>query len=420
MYLRQNKKMLLISALPFVCILLATRVYSLENGLARTPPMGWMTWQRFRCITDCGTFPNDCISENLVKRTVDALVRDGFKDAGYEYVIIDDCWPEMKRSGEGLLIPDKIRFPNGMKALGDYIHSNGLKFGIYQDYGTKTCAGYPGIIGYEELDANLFASWGVDYVKLDGCYADPKTMDEGYVAFGQLLNKTGRPMVYSCSWPVYQEGNGIDPNFTLIAKHCNLWRNWDDIDDSWSSLASIANYFAENESRIQQFAGPGHWNDPDMLIIGNFGLSLEQSKVQMALWAVLAAPLIMSNDLDAIRPEYREILLNREIININQDSLGIQGVRRKVINNIEIWARPILPKNNDFYSFAVAYVSHRTDGAPFKIQFNLTEIGLTNSHGYVELDVFEDVISSTIKYPDTLLSVIVNPTGCVLHKFIAF
>ncbi|XP_037033872.1 alpha-N-acetylgalactosaminidase-like [Bradysia coprophila] len=402
-----------------VCVLVTSQVYALENGLARTPPMGWMTWQRFRCTTDCNIFPNDCISENLIKRTVDALVRDGYRDAGYEYVIIDDCWPEMERSSEGLLVPDKNRFPSGMKALSDYIHARGLKFGIYQDYGTKTCAGYPGIIGYQELDAILFASWGVDYVKLDGCYSEPESMDEGYVSFGQLLNKTGRPMVYSCSWPVYQEEKGIEPNFTLISEHCNLWRNWDDINDSWSSLASIADYFAKNQERIQRFAGPGHWNDPDMLLIGNFGLSLEQSKVQMSLWAILAAPLLMSNDLDTIRPEFKDILLNREILSINQDPLGIQGTRVKVIDNIEIWTRPILPRTDSSHSFAVAYVSLRTDGAPHRIQLNLVDIGLTNLGGYVEMDVFEDTVSPTVKYPETLSSVIVNPTSCVLHKFVA-
>lgn len=184
-----------------------------------------------------------------------------------------------------------------------------------------------------ELDAATFGKWDVDYVKLDGCYADIKDMDKGYPEFGRLLNATGRPMIYSCSWPVYQEYLGLtvrrikidyelmattliiqlqfQPNYEALKTHCNLWRNWGDIQDSYESLRKITEYFAANQSRIQPHAGPGHWNDPDMLIIGNFGLTIEQSKTQMAIWAILAAPLIMSNDLKNVRPEFEEILLNK-------------------------------------------------------------------------------------------------------------
>lgn len=162
-----------------------------------------------------------------------------------------------------------------------------------------------------ELDATTFAEWDVDYVKLDGCYANYLDMDEGYPEFGRLLNKTGRPMVYSCSWPVYQEDNGMMPNYNALKKHCNLWRNWGDIQDSYESMRDISEYFAVNQSRIQEHAGPGHWNDADMLLIGNYGLSLDQSRTQMAIWAIIASPLLMSNDLANVRPEFKEILLNR-------------------------------------------------------------------------------------------------------------
>uniref|UniRef100_T1GXA4 Alpha-galactosidase n=1 Tax=Megaselia scalaris TaxID=36166 RepID=T1GXA4_MEGSC len=176
-----------------------------------------------------------------------------------------------------------------------------------------------------KLDAQTFAEWEVDYVKLDGCYADPKTMDKGYPEFGKYLNQTGRPMVYSCSWPVYQEEEGTIPNYELMTEHCNLWRNWDDIQDSYTSLIGIMDYFAKNQERIQPHSGPGHWNDPDMLLLGNYGLSYEQSKTQMAIWAILAAPLLMSTDLRAVSPEIKAVLQNKDIIAVNQDALGIQG-----------------------------------------------------------------------------------------------
>lgn len=167
-----------------------------------------------------------------------------------------------------------------------------------------------------EIDAQTFADWDVDYVKLDGCYADINTMDQGYPDFGRFLNATGRPMIYSCSWPVYQEEGGLMPNYEALKTHCNLWRNWDDIDDSWTSVTGITDYFAKNQKRIQPHGGPGHWNDPDMLIIGNYGLSYDQSKAQMAIWAILAAPLLMSHDLSCIRNEFKEILQNR-FVNFN-------------------------------------------------------------------------------------------------------
>lgn len=161
------------------------------------------------------------------------MVSRGYLSVGYEYIIVDDCWLSKSRDPiTGKLLPDPERFPSGIKLLADYVHSKGLKFGIYEDYGTLTCGGYPGSIDHLELDAQTFAEWGVDYVKLDGCYADIKQMDTGYPQMGEFLNKTNRPMVYSCSWPAYQEGT-IQPNYEKIAKYCNLWRNYDDIQDSF-------------------------------------------------------------------------------------------------------------------------------------------------------------------------------------------
>ncbi|CAH0713186.1 unnamed protein product, partial [Brenthis ino] len=240
-------------------------------------------------------------SENLIERTADIMLREGYLDAGYNYVGIDDCWLEKDRDENGRLVPDRERFPNGMKAVADYLHERGFKFALYQDYGSKTCGGYPGVLGHEENDVKTFADWGVDYIKLDACNVDVTKYDFGYPYFDRLMNETGRPMVYSCSWPAYQE----KPDYSSIAKHCNLWRNYGDIEDSWSSLIQIMTWFAEHQDEYVQYAGPGNWNDPDMLIIGNYGLSLDQAKVQMAVWSILPAPLLMSVDLAKIRQEYK-------------------------------------------------------------------------------------------------------------------
>uniref|UniRef100_A0A034VJ62 Alpha-galactosidase n=1 Tax=Bactrocera dorsalis TaxID=27457 RepID=A0A034VJ62_BACDO len=392
---------------------------ALENGLARTPPMGWMHWERFRCITDCQKYPNECISENLFKRTTDLLVSEGYAAAGYEYVIIDDCWLEKNRdNATNKLVEDRYRFPSGLNHLADYIHEAGLKFGLYQDYGTHTCAGYPGVINHMELDAQTFAEWDVDYVKLDGCYADTTTMDAGYPEFGRLLNQTGRPMVYSCSWPVYQEYEGKIPDYEALKQHCNLWRNYDDIDDSFESVAKIMDYFSKNQDRIQPHGGPGHWNDPDMLILGNFGLSYDQSKLQMAVWAILAAPLIMSNDLATVRPEIKAILQNREIIAVNQDPLGIQGRRVLIQKNVEVWTRPITPRNSaGEYSYAVAFVNRRTDGAPYPISFNLKEMGLDSLRGYDVVNLFEKSQKLGVIKQTHIFNTRIIPNGVNFFKF---
>lgn len=402
----------------FVCICM--RIASgLNNGLALTPPMGWLAWERYRCNIDCKNYPTECISEWLFRNVTDDLVADGYAAAGYQYVIIDDCWLAETRDEDGNLQPDPDRFPSGIKALADYVHSKGLKFGIYEDYGNLTCAGYPGILGHLKQDAEKFAEWEVDYVKLDGCNSDPHDMDVGYPEFGKYLNQTGRPMVYSCSWPVYQEETGIRPNFTSIAEHCNLWRNYDDIQDSWASLTDIIDYFARRQDTITQYAGHGHWNDPDMLLVGNFGLSYEQSKVQMAVWAILAAPLLISTDLKAIRPEYREILLNREIIAVNQDQLGIQGRQIMQKSKIDVWARPVLPIQQDYYSYALAFVSYRTDGTPHRFNITLKQLGLYHPGGYLMKNLYlpEAGLNTRVMYPDSELKVDVNPTGVVFLRF---
>ncbi|XP_063866968.1 alpha-N-acetylgalactosaminidase-like isoform X4 [Scylla paramamosain] len=390
-------------------------VEGLENGLARTPPMGWLAWQRFRCNTDCVNDPHNCISESLFMQMADLLVHDGYRDLGYNVISLDDCWMARSRDAQGRLQPDPYRFPSGIKALSDYMHKRGLKFGIYEDYGNYTCAGYPGILGHLQTDALTFADWGVDYVKLDGCYSHPSDMDRGYPLFGYYLNQTLRPMVYSCSWPVYQTYAGMTPNYTAIINTCNLWRNFDDIQDSWESVQRIIDYYGDNQDEIVANAGPGHWNDPDMLIIGNFGLSYEQSKSQMAMWAIFAAPLLMSVDLRTIRPEYKAILQNRAVIAVNQDPLGLQGKRIYKDKGIEIWARPIMPLSGIHYSYAIAFLNRRTDGTPSEISVTLRELGLANPEGYSITDLFDGVHYGIVQ-PDKRFKVDVNPSGVVLVR----
>jgi len=389
--------------------------FALDNGLALTPPMGWLSWERFRCNTDCANDPDNCISERLYKQMADIMANEGYKDVGYESVGVDDCWLEKQRDAQGKLQPDHLRFPHGIKHLADYIHARGLKFGIYEDYGNLTCAGYPGIIDHMEQDANTFAEWEVDYVKLDGCYADPATMDEGYPKMGKFLNSTGRPMVYSCSWPDYQRATGMKPNYKLISEHCNLWRNFDDIDDSWTSVLSIIDYYGNNQDDLIPFAGPGHWNDPDMLIIGNFGLSYEQSKAQMAMWAILASPLLISADLRAIAPEYKAILQNRKVIWVNQDPLGRQGRRIYQKSSVEIWRREVTPLLQNYTSYAVAFLNRRTDGMPYTLTFSFQKIGLTYSAGYHVTDLFSNKDYGTF-FPSSNFTVRINPTGVVILR----
>ncbi|CAG9863499.1 unnamed protein product [Phyllotreta striolata] len=386
----------------------------LDNGLARTPPMGWMHWQRFRCLVDCDIYPDECISEKLFRAMADHMVSDGYLAAGYEYVMIDDCWADKERDAKGRLQPDPDRFPSGIKNLSDYIHGKGLKFGMYADYGLRTCAGYPGSLLYLERDADTFAEWEVDYLKFDGCYSDWQFIDKGYIQMGKYLNATGRPIVYSCSWPAYQEPNGMQSNYTSLAETCNLWRNWDDIDDGWNNVTEILDWFSSNQDRLAPFSAPGHWNDPDMLIIGNYGLSLEQSKAQMAIWSIMAAPLIMSVDLRTIRPEFRDILLNRDVIAVNQDPLGVMGKLILKRKNIDIWTKPLSDTADGRSRVAIGLMSHRVDGYPYRIGFTLGELNITSPRGFNLKDLFDENLKHPVYSDSEKIYVRVKPTGGTL------
>ena len=324
-----------------------------DNGLAKTPPMGWNSWNKFR----------NQVSDQLVRELADAMARNGMKDAGYLYVNIDDTW-EAGRDAQGNIQTNE-RFPS-MKALAEYIHNRGLKFGIYSSPGPKTCAGYEGSYQHEEQDAKTYAAWGVDYLKYDWCSAsqvyDYHSMPAVYAKMGLALENSGRPIVFSlCQYgvvKVQQWGANAGGN---------LWRTTGDIRDTWQSMSGIG---FDQQAALESAAGPGHWNDPDMLEIGNGGMTDAEYRTHMSLWSILAAPLLAGNDLRSVPPNILEILTNKEVIAIDQDPLGKQGRRVARTGDLEVWARPL---SNG--SWAVG-LFNRGD-ASAKVGFHATDLGLT-------------------------------------------
>eukprot|EP00475_Leptophrys_vorax_P022425 TRINITY_DN3056_c0_g1_i1.p1 TRINITY_DN3056_c0_g1~~TRINITY_DN3056_c0_g1_i1.p1 ORF type:complete len:414 (-),score=99.47 TRINITY_DN3056_c0_g1_i1:25-1140(-) len=367
--------------------------------------MGFMTWEKFRCNTDCANFPDTCISENLVLTQAKHLAQDGYLDAGYEFVIIDDCWPAKQRdSSTQRLVPDPDRFPNGMKHVADMLHSLGLKFGIYEDWGTLTCGGYPGSMNHEQLDADTFASWGVDYVKLDGCYSEISQQVAGYIKFGEALNATARPMVYSCSYPAYWKFTDVD--FKLAGQHCNLWRYYDDIQDSWSSVKSIIQYASTStvSEATVSWTLPGAWFDLDQLIIGD-SLNLEESKSQMAVWAVLASPMLISADLTMISTEAKQILLNKEVIAVNQDPLGKAGYPVLTVNQTVM----VFKRELAHGQFAVVLFNVGEQAVERSV-VTLAQLGIQGSFDAVEL--FSGARSTGV----TNLGGSVTQHGCLMFR----
>ncbi|KAF7242961.1 Alpha-N-acetylgalactosaminidase [Varanus komodoensis] len=393
-----------------IVLSLALHASSLDNGLLKTPPMGWVPWERFRCNTDCKADPENCISERLIKVMADRLASDGWKELGYVYVNLDDCWAAEKRDVQGRLQAHAERFPSGIKALADYVHSKGLKFGIYSNLGNATCAGYPGTtLDSIETDAKTFAEWGVDMLKLDGCFSNSSVKALGYPKMSAALNRTGRAIAFSCSWPAYEGGLPPKVNYTVLGKTCNLWRNYIDIQDSWDTLLRIIEWYGDHQEVLQPAAGPGRWNDPDMLIIGDFGLSREQAKVQVALWAVLAAPFFLSCNLRTISREAKDILQNPLLIYINQDSLGIPGKRIAKVRSFEVWKRPLVHGQ-----LAVAIMNNGTDGAPKPFATTLRRLGVSGcSRGYRVYDVLGKLSMGTYRLHEALKTT-VAPTGVAL------
>jgi alpha-galactosidase len=305
-----------------------------ESTLALTPPMGWNSWNKFGCN----------VSERMIREMADAMVKSGMKDAAYQYVVIDDCW-QVSRDQEGNIVVDPERFPSGMKALADYVHSLGLKFGIYSDAGSKTCAGRPGSLGHEYQDARQYAAWGVDYLKYDWCNTTTQDTKAAYALMRQALNAAGRPIVLSiCEWGTTKPwlwGKDVGGN---------LWRTTGDITDKWEGKIKWPDggccalgmlNILDMQVGLEAFAGPGHWNDPDMLEVGNGGMTDTEYRSHFSLWAILAAPLMAGNDLRTMKPEIRDILTNKEVIAVNQDALGSQGRRVWKNGDLEVWAKQL-------------------------------------------------------------------------------
>jgi alpha-galactosidase len=297
-----------------------------DRGLAGTPPMGWNSWNKFGCN----------VSESMIRQMADAMAKSGMKNAGYQYVVIDDCW-QVERDKSGNIVADAERFPGGIKALADYVHSLGLKFGIYSDAGSKTCAKRPGSLGHEYQDALQYAGWGVDYLKYDWCNTTTQDAQAAYALIRNALNSTGRAIVLSiCEWGTAKPwlwGKAVDGN---------LWRTTGDIRDTWESkdkhhLGMLD--ILDLQDGLESYAGPGHWNDPDMLEVGNGGMTTDEYRAHFSLWAVLAAPLLAGNDLRDMKPEIHDILTNREVVAVDQDPLGSEGRRVRKDGDLEVWAK---------------------------------------------------------------------------------
>jgi len=316
-----------LKSLLFLCFISLGTVYAQEfENLAPTPPMGWNSWNHFGCD----------VSETLIMEMADAMVASGMKDAGYEYVVIDDCW-QTGRDENGNIIPDPERFPSGIKALADYIHSLGLKFGLYSCAGSRTCQGRPGSRGYQFQDARTYAEWGVDYLKYDWCSNEGQNARAAYKTMSDALKACGRPIVFSiCEW-------GSNKPWEWARGIGHLWRTTPDIRNifkgeiNWGGLGIVN--IIDAQADLWRYAGPGHWNDPDMLEVGNKGLTREENIAHFSMWAMLAAPLMAGNDLRNMDEEIKKILTNREVIAVNQDPLGNQAIRFLDMGEREIWVK---------------------------------------------------------------------------------
>lgn len=321
--------------LSVVGLLVGTAAHAQKTeGLADTPPMGWNSWNHFGCNID----------EKLIRETADAIVASGLRDAGYEYVNLDDCW-HGERDADGFIQPDPERFPSGMKALADYVHSRSLKIGIYSDAGRKTCAGRPGSQGYEFQDALQYARWGIDYLKYDWCNTGEgdaqRNPIEAYTTMRDALYAAGRPIVFSiCEW-------GDNDPWTWAADIGHLWRTTGDIINCWDCEIGHGNWSSwgilrilDMQDGLRAHSGPGRWNDPDMMEVGNLE-TLGENRAHFAMWAMLAAPLIIGTDVRDLDPGIRDVLTNEGVVAIDQDALGIQGFAHRKESDAEVWVRPL-------------------------------------------------------------------------------
>ncbi|RSO35177.1 alpha-galactosidase [Streptomyces sp. WAC 06725] len=337
----------------------------LPDGLARTPPMGFNNWNSTHCGAD--------FNEAMIKGIADLFVEKGLKAAGYEYVNLDDCWAQKDRDANGKLVPDTTRFPNGIKAVADYVHSKGLKLGIYTSAGTTTCArAMPGALGHEYSDARQFADWGVDYLKYDNCNNQGVDAKQRYTTMRDALKATGRPIVYSiCEW-------GENKPWEWAADVGHLWRTTGDIGDVWDSAVGI---FKEN-APLAKYAGPGHWNDPDMLEVGNGGMTDTEYRSHFSLWSMMAAPLLIGTDLRKASRATYDILGNREVIGLDQDPLGKQAEVLKSDGGRWVLSKPLADGDR-----AVALFNE--SDRPQRIATTAKEAGLPQASGYRLRDLWK-------------------------------
>ncbi|XP_058097775.1 alpha-galactosidase-like [Magnolia sinica] len=294
----------------------------LDNGLGRTPQMGWNSWNHFHCN----------IEEKLIRETADAMVSTGLSAVGYKYINLDDCWAELNRDSQGNLVPKASTFPSGIKALADYVHSKGLKLGIYSDAGSQTCSKtMPGSLGYEEQDAKTFAAWEIDYLKYDNCNNPGTSPKERYPVMSKALLNSGRSIFFSlCEW-------GQEDPATWATGVGNSWRTTGDIRDTWESMTRLADL----NNKWASYAGPGGWNDPDMLEVGNGGMTTEEYRSHFSIWALVKAPLLIGCDIRSMDNVTLGLLNNKEVIAVNQDKLGVQGKKVKQDGDLEVWAGPV-------------------------------------------------------------------------------
>jgi alpha-galactosidase len=357
--------------------------------LAPTPPMGFNNWNAFGCD----------VNETLIKETADVLVSSGLAAAGYEYVNIDDCWSMRERGPDGRLVPDPVKFPGGIAGVADYVHAKGLKLGIYGDAGTRTCAGYPGSLGTEELDARTWAEWGVDYLKYDNCHnqSDGSQADfiRRYTAMRDALDKVDRPIVYAiCEW-------GQSRPWEWAAGVGDLWRTTGDISDNWQSLRSI---IAQN-APLYPHAGPGRWNDPDMMEIGNGGMTSTEYRTHMSMWAVMAAPLLIGTDLRTASPETLAILGNRELIAIDQDRLGVQGRVVADRDGLMVLDKPLAGGDH-------AIALYNATESLATVDIPVSETGLPRAGGYR----LRDVWTGDVRQARSVISAAVPAHGTVVYR----
>ncbi|CAN6282633.1 unnamed protein product [Urochloa humidicola] len=333
-----------------------------ENGLGRTPQMGWNSWNHFGCG----------INEDLIKQTADALVNTGMAKLGYQYVNIDDCWAESDRDNQGNFVANRQTFPSGIKALADYVHAKGLKLGIYSDAGTRTCSKkMPGSLDHEEQDVKTFSSWGIDYLKYDNCNDAGRSVTERYTKMSNAMKTYGKNIFFSlCEW-------GRENPATWAGSMGNSWRTTDDIADNWGSMTSRA----DQNDRWASYAGPGGWNDPDMLEVGNGGMSEAEYRSHFSIWALAKAPLLIGCDVRSMSQQTKDILSNSEVIAVNQDSLGVQGKKVQSSNGLEVWAGPL--SNN-----RKAVVLWNRQGYQATITAQWSSIGLASSTAVTARDLW--------------------------------